>query len=152
MKCHLDLCQNRYETRMDSTSFCIRLHFDHEYMAVYFVNAWIFLIRTEVVMVSFSTSLQESKIRTRRQTPCTSHTSLPPFAPRPGDAAPERCGGCTGTGGTASPRSDDRMNSQTLVRNALERSRQAPSRLAVPAMETHAAFQSGGPGESGGLQ
>jgi hypothetical protein len=67
MKCHLDLCQNRYETRMDSTSFCIRLHFDHEYMAVYFVNAWIFLIRTEVVMVSFSTSLQESQIRTRRR-------------------------------------------------------------------------------------
>src|SRR5690242_8798508 len=72
MKRHLFLCQNRYETRMDSTSFCMRLHFDYEYMAVYFMNGWIFRIRPEVVMVSFSTSLQESRIRTRRRTRCAS--------------------------------------------------------------------------------
>ena len=84
----------------------MRLHFDHEYMAVYFVNASIFLIRTEVVMVSFSTSLQESQIRTRRRR--AAHLRVGTAAhPRPAGVAPQDgTSQGAGTDGQEAKRSD----------------------------------------------
>src|SRR6185312_17303799 len=65
MKCHLFLSLKRDAAGMRPTSFCMGLHFLHVYMAVYFMNASTFGKRALFVLVSFSTSLQASLIRTR---------------------------------------------------------------------------------------
>jgi hypothetical protein len=152
MEIHLFLYQAGYETRMDSTSFCMRLHFDDEWTAVHFMNARIFGIRPGVVMVSFSTLLQESQIRTGGEparkwhvlhchASCNRRREIPH---RHVARVPNR------RQGSQTERRQDEIASACPMQ--CQRRAQVRLQLSLPSRRPQAATGSDGPGESGGLQ
>jgi hypothetical protein len=57
-----------------------------------------------------------------------------------------------GTGGMEAKRSEDRMQSQAHAADTFPRRTQVHLQLALSVLDSHAAFEPDGPGESGGLQ